>query len=99
MIDLNSLPLDPTTYSSLISLTGVIEKDFSNGKYLIKLDDGALLPITLHPKVIEAYDEQNYFVSESDEVDMLGCYVSIDDKPEIVILRCVIYKKTPTLIS
>ena len=97
--ELKNLSLDPTTYGSLISLTGTIDKNLDNNKYVLKTDDGVFLDITIHPKVVEAYDKQDYFIDESDEVDMLGCYVNIDNKPEIVILRCLVYNEPPTFVS
>ena len=97
-MNLEEYSLNPEEYDSLVTFTGVVSER-NEDTYKVLLDDGVILEVVLHPKVIDSYTALEVTVDEDDEVDMLGTYINVDDKPTILVLRCVIYERTSDYLS
>ena len=99
MDNLEEYTLDPTEYGGIVSFTGTITKVVDDKVCTLCTDDGITMEMLFHPAIIKAYEEQNYYLDSGDDVDILGCYINVDSKPTILILRCVVYNQSLGLIS
>lgn len=95
---LNSYSLNPTLYESLFTCSGTIT-GLGNDEYIITTDDNVDISVIMHPKILESYNEKNHPLDIDDEVDVLGCFITLNGETKILILRCVVYEKPPTLLS
>ena len=100
MVNYNEYSLDVEEYGTLISIVGDIVK-ISDDRTSCKVvsDDGIDLDVIIHPAVTEAYDKHDFELEIDDSVDMLGTCIREDGVLKMLVLRCVVYPKTPTYVS
>lgn len=101
MKELSKYSLDVEEYSTLITITGDITDISDSGDcYTITTDyDYIELPVLMHPKILDGYKKKNFSASIDDSVDILGTYIKDDKDIKILALRCVVYPKSPGLVS
>ena len=98
MNDLSNYSLIVDDYNTLITISGDILSIDDNGNCDVVTDD-IVLSTVIHPKVLEAYDKQDFFLEMGDQVELLGTYAKIEDELKILIIRCIAYPKAPKYVS
>lgn len=88
-------PLDIENLDSYVAIGGVITKVVSDNEFQLTSDDGIVLPIVVHPDVLEAYSKKGRFLDVNDEVEMLGTFITNRKKLNVLVLRCVVYDPMP----
>lgn len=99
MSDLSKYSLLVDDYNTLITVSGTIRYIDDDNNCVVCTEDDIRLSMIFHPKIIEAYDKQDFFLSIGDDVDILGAYINIDNEQKILIIRCMAYPKSPGLLS